>query len=346
MMFNFSIPPDERRDMLYRLLAAWFIALAVTVALTADGRFPIIDQAKYSFAIATLMWFLIDIGDFFIFSNSGKRYPFSKKRYTYAAVAAVVANFCGFYIGDRLTNLSILTTNPSQAWTWAILELVIALLVIWFYAQRDHHKQDRRSSKEIRLRLLESQLEPHMLFNTLANLRALVKTDPDLATKMLDSIVDYLRATLGGSRAAMHPLSEEFARLNDYLKIMKVRMGKRLSYSLDLSVELADYPIPPFLLQPLVENAIKHGLEPKVEGGCILVKASITNDKVSLEVSDTGVGVNDEDLLASKGFGWSQVKERLLSTYGESATINLIATEAYKTSAMITFPFKKMSIIQ
>lgn len=345
-MFNFSIPPDERRNMLYRLSVAWFIAAILTVILSASGVVSIFDQAIYSFAIATLMWLFVDVGDFVLFKNAGNRFPFSKKRYLFATVAIVIANYCGFWIGDWFTVWDILTTNRTQVWTWAFLELVIAGFSVWFFMQQHNHKEERKSSSETRLRLLESQLEPHMLYNTLANLRALVKTNPDLATQMLDRIVDYLRATLGASRTTMHPLSDEFARLNDYLEIMKVRMGMRLSYSLDLSVELADHPIPPFLLQPLVENAIKHGLEPKVEGGRILVKASIANDKISLEVSDTGVGVNDEDLLASKGFGWAQVKERLLSTYGENATINLIATEAYKTSAMITFPCKKLSIIQ
>jgi sensor histidine kinase YesM len=341
-MFNFSIPPDERRDMLHRLLVTWFNAAILTIILSASGAIHIFDQAIYSFAIATLMWVFIDLGDFFLFKNPGKRFPFSKKRYLFAAIAIVIANYCGFWIGDWLTIWDILTTNQTQVWTWAFLELVIASFSIWFFLQQHLHKEDRKSFNETRLRLLESQLEPHMLFNTLANLRALVSTDPALAMQMLDRIVDYLRANLGGSRTAMHPLSDEFARLNDYLEIMKVRMGARLSFALDLPAELAKHPIPPFILQPLVENAIKHGLEPKVEGGRILVKASFDNDKISLEVNDTGVGVNEEDLLASVGFGWVQVKERLSATYGHQATMNLIATEAYKTSTKITFPYKNL----
>lgn len=346
-MFNFSIPTAERNDMLYRLLVTWFIATILTIILSASGAINIFDQAIYSFAIATLMWVLVDLGDFFLFKNPGKRFPFSKKRYLFAAVAIVIANYCGFLIGDWFTAWNILTINRTQVWTWAFLELLIAGFSIWFFMQQHRHKEERKSSTETRLRLLESQLEPHMLYNTLANLRALVKTHPELAIQMLDRIVDYLRANLGGSRTTMHALSDEFARLNDYLEIMKVRMGARLSYALDLPTELAKHPIPPFILQPLVENAIKHGLEPKVEGGRILVKASFDDDKVSLEVNDTGVGVNDEDLLASKGFGWAQVKERLVFTYGESATINLIATEAYKTLAKITFSYlKELRIIQ
>jgi hypothetical protein len=341
-MFNFSIPMAERRDMLYRLLFTWFIAAILTIILSASGAISLFDQATYSFAIATLMWFFIDIVDFVFFKNTGKRFPFSKNRYLFAAFAIVFANYCGFLIGDWFTIWDVLNTNPTQVWTWAFLELVLTSATIWFFTQQYQHREDRKSNTETRLRLLESQLEPHMLFNTLANLRALVTSDPAMATKMLDRIVNYLRANLSGSRITMHSLSEEFERLDDYLDIMKIRMGSRLSYTLYLAPELAHHLVPPFILQPLVENAIKHGLEPKIEGGSIFIKAVVNGGKVVLEVNDTGLGVHQDDLIKSNGFGWAQVSERLVATYGQNATINLIATEAYKTSAKITFPYANL----
>jgi sensor histidine kinase YesM len=194
-------------------------------------------------------------------------------------------------------------------------------------------------SYESRLKLLESQLEPHMLFNTLANLRALVQSDKVLATQMLDRIVSYMRAIVSGSRETMHSLREEFERLDDYLDLMKLRMGERLNYTLYLSPELDKHLVPPFILQPLVENAIKHGLESKVEGGRIFVVATIERNMVALEVNDTGIGANKEDLRNTKGFGWSQISERLVATYGDQATINLVALDGYNTSAKITFPY-------
>lgn len=325
--------------MRYRLLVTWFTAAILTIILSASGHIHINDQAIYSFAISTLMWLFIDVGDLLLFKNAGKRFPFSKKRYLFATANIIVANYCGFWIGDWLTVWDILTTNQTQVWTWAFLELVIASISCWFFLQQQRQKEDRKSTNETRLRLLESQLEPHMLFNTLANLRALVSSDPAMATKMLDRIVNYLRANLSGSRITMHSLSTEFERLDDYLDIMKMRMGTRLSYSLYLAPELHNHLVPPFILQPLVENAIKHGLEPKVEGGRIFVKAAIVDGKVVLEVNDTGLGVHKDDLLKNNGFGWAQVSERLIATYGHKATINLIATEAYKTTAKITFPY-------
>src|SRR5690606_28396221 len=101
-----------------------------------------------------------------------------------------------------------------------------------------------------------------------------IATDPPRAEAMLDHLIAYLRATLGGARSTLHPLQEEFARLADYLEIMAVRMGPRLAFTLGLPEALRTVPMPPLLLQPLVENAIRHGLEPKVGGGEIAVRAS------------------------------------------------------------------------
>ena len=130
----------------------------------------------------------------------------------------------------------------------------------------------QRLAAENQLRLLQSQLEPHMLFNTLANLRVLIGLDPSRAQAMLDRLIAFLRATLNASRTPLHPLSSEFQHLDDYLALMAVRMGPRLSMKLDLPADLATVQVPPLLLQPLVENCIKHGLEPKVEGGRIEVR--------------------------------------------------------------------------
>jgi sensor histidine kinase YesM len=238
--------------------------------------------------------------------------------------------------------MSFLSTRWFQAAYWAALNVVLTFVFVEYVNLRHLHKENQLSTNEARLKLLESQLEPHMLFNTLANLRALIQTDTEFATKMLDRIVDYMRATLGGSRATMHTLREEFERLDDYLDLMKLRMGERLNYTLYLCPELDNYLVPPFILQPLVENAIKHGLEPKIEGGRIFIVATIEGKMVSLEVNDTGTGANKDDLLNAKGFGWMQVSERLIATYGEKATINLVALEGYKTSAKISFPYEEL----
>jgi sensor histidine kinase YesM len=202
----------------------------------------------------------------------------------------------------------------------------------------------RRQASESRLKLLEAQIEPHMLFNTLANLRALITTDTEAALHMLDRMNDYLRATLAASRATHHPLQTEFVRLGDYLALMAVRMGPRLRYTLDLPPGLASLSVPPLLLQPLVENSIKHGLEPKVEGGSITVRAHCAGKVLTLEVRDTGKGMPASDRRPTSTsepdgvFGLSQVRERLATAYGPEATLKIVANYPTGTGIIITFP--------
>jgi len=203
----------------------------------------------------------------------------------------------------------------------------------------------QRQAAETRLKLLESQLEPHMLFNTLANLRALIALDPERAQAMLDRLIDFLRATLGASRAPLHPLSAEFSRLADYLALMQIRMGDRLRVELDLPDALAGTPVPPLLLQPLVENAIKHGLEPKRGGGLIRVQAAMEAGELVLRVADTGIGPampapNGEapapSATAGTGFGLAQVRERLATLYGAQASLSLQPGPAEAGGTIVT----------
>jgi LytS/YehU family sensor histidine kinase len=139
---------------------------------------------------------------------------------------------------------------------------------------------------------------------------------------MLDHLIAYLRATLGASRQTQHALQNEFDRVRDYLEIMAVRMGPRLTFSLDLPQALAANPVPTLLLQPLVENAVLHGLEPKIEGGSIRVMARCSGGQLVLEVQDTGCGLH-EDGASPSGFGLVQVRERLASHYGPQAALTL-----------------------
>ena len=181
-----------------------------------------------------------------------------------------------------------------------------------------------RVAAENQLKLLESQLEPHMLFNTLANLRVLIRLDPARAEAMLDRLIAFLRATLVASQTGAHSLTAEFARIDDYLALMQVRMGPRLRTRLDLPPELANLTLPPMLLQPLVENAIKHGLEPKLEGGRIDVIARRQGDVLLLTVRDTGIGLAQTGSAADgTRFGMRQVRERLATLYGDAAALTL-----------------------
>jgi len=191
----------------------------------------------------------------------------------------------------------------------------------------------QRLAVEAQLRLLRTQLEPHMLFNTLANLRGLVREDADRAETMIDRLIVYLRGTLAASQTESVPLSREFVQLRAYLEIMSLRMGPRLTFRLELPASLEDTPVPPMLLQPLVENAIKHGLEPKVGPGHIEVIARATDAGIEMRVDDNGLGlpVQDRedmghDASASperSGYGLRHVRERLQAVYGPDARLDL-----------------------
>ncbi|MFT3777190.1 MAG: histidine kinase [Ottowia sp.] len=194
-----------------------------------------------------------------------------------------------------------------------------------------------RDASEARLKLLQSQLEPHMLFNTLANLRALIGVDPAAAQQMLDRLNDYLRATLAASRATRHPLAAEFERLRDYLALMAIRMGPRLAFELRLPDELRESPVPPLLLQPLVENAIQHGLEPRVGGGRIDVSAAREGDALVLAVRDTGVGFDPAHRPAGR-FGMAQVTERVLSAYGGRGRVDVQSRPGEGAMIRLTLP--------
>jgi len=197
-----------------------------------------------------------------------------------------------------------------------------------------------RLAAESRLALLQSQLEPHMLFNTLANLRVLIGLDATRAQEMLDRLIAFLRATLAASRSSAHPLAAEFDRLADYLALIGVRMGARLQVRLDLPEDLRTLLVPPLLLQPLVENAVQHGLEPKVAGGRIEVTARRDGPRLRLSVRDTGLGLDAAVPSSGTHFGLQQVRERLAALHGDAASLLLQAAEDAEggTLAVVTLP--------
>ncbi|WP_374675146.1 sensor histidine kinase [Ideonella sp.] len=212
--------------------------------------------------------------------------------------------------------------------------------------------QAQHLAVEAELRLLRAQLEPHMLFNTLANVRGLVRDDADRAEAMIDRLIVYLRATLAASQTEAVPLGREFAQLRAYLEIMSLRMGPRLTWHLELPAALEHVPVPPMLLQPLVENAIKHGLEPKVGPGRIEVVARLTGPGIEVRVDDDGLGLPPaqplppDDPPASPapgqgrgtGYGLWHVRERLRVVYGPAARLDLQPLSPRGTRSLVFLP--------
>ena len=243
----------------------------------------------------------------------------------------------GYWIADALMgqrSVTLLDGSPRQLAFLLFMVIVPCVIASYYFRSRQQLDQARAQAAEHQLQLLQAQLEPHMLFNTLANLRALIRMDPARAQTMLDQLIAFLRATLQASRSGSHSLTDEFARLTDYLALMEVRMQDRLRPHFSLPPELASEQIPPLLLQPLVENAIKHGLEPQVEGGELHISARREGKVLLLDVRDTGAGLSQSGTTGTQ-FGLHQVRERLAARYGANATFTLTDSPEGGTLAQI-----------
>jgi signal transduction histidine kinase len=303
----------------------------------------------YSLAVGTFTWAWIDFGRSLFPSSAATGWPAPVPAVALVASGAVAGYLLGTLVGDRWLHRSSWNGWGQLRGSLLIAGLSTVAVTYYFYTRgRSRHlsremQEAHRHATEARLKLLESQLEPHMLFNTLANLRVLIGLDPPRAQEMLDRLIAFLRATLDGSRESSQSLQQEFARIDDYLELMKVRMGSRLQTSLTLPAELADEPVPPLLLQPLVENAIKHGLEPKVNGGRLTVCAERDAQSLVLRVRDTGVGLRGAP--DDRSFGLQQVRERLAALHGERASLQLAPADDGHggTVATVRLPLQRLS---
>ena len=201
-------------------------------------------------------------------------------------------------------------------------------------ARADHE----RATAE--LKTLRAQVEPHFLYNTLSNVVSLIEREPKTAKHMTERLIGYLRHTLDASRREHATVGDELEIIADYLEILRIRMGERLWYSLEASEAVRAMPLSPMLLQPLVENAIKHGLEPKIEGGSVTVSATVEDAVLRIEIADTGLGFGVATDTGGSGSGLANVRARLKALYGEAAklTIDELAHPATGTKISLIIP--------
>ncbi len=207
--------------------------------------------------------------------------------------------------------------------------------------QRAANETLARQALDARLRLLQAQVEPHFLFNTLASIRELAEERAPEAARLTADLIRFLRGGLGSLRQESTTLAAEFDMIEAYLSVMKTRMGDRLRWELDLPSNLREMPLPPAMLISLVENAIKHGLEPAPEGGFLRVSAHSDGERLHLEVIDSGLGLlaADQPLpVEGSGLGLRNLRERLTALYGEQAQFELMAVQPRGTLARIILP--------
>ena len=196
----------------------------------------------------------------------------------------------------------------------------------------------KRQLVEAQLKMMQAQVEPHFLFNTLASVDYLIETDPKTASKMQKNLIQYLRAALPQMREGSTTLGKEVQLCRAFLEILKFRMEDRLQYTVIVPQGLQSAQFPPMMLQSLVENSIKHGLEPKPEGGALTISADIANGKLRVTVADTGLGF----AVAAQpgtGVGLANVRERLAALYGGAARLSVEANSPSGTIVTIEVPY-------
>ena len=188
---------------------------------------------------------------------------------------------------------------------------------------------------EARLSMLEAQVEPHFIFNTLANIRRLARIEPARARRMGERFATYLRASLPQMRGPAATLGSEVDLACAYLDVQKVRMGRRLGWVVDLPASVRMHPFPPMMLISLVENAIKHGLNPAIEGGTIRISARAGEHDLAVSVADTGGGLTR---AKGSGVGLSNIRARLAAMHGRAARLALAANVPHGMVATIEVP--------
>ena len=222
--------------------------------------------------------------------------------------------------------------------------VVVAMYILREKAARDREQLIRAESErqkleknvlEAQLALMQAQVEPHFLYNTLANVQHLVETDPPEASRVLDSLIRYLRATLPQMRESATNLGREIDMARAFLEINRVRMGSRLTFAIDVPDSLKQRAFPPMMLISLVENAVKHGVDPCCECGSITIRAAEAEGRLRVSVEDTGEGIKPKK---GGGVGLSNIRERLKALYGGAARLVIEERQPHGVVAFIEVP--------
>ena len=257
-------------------------------------------------------------------------------------------------VGRQVARSTRAYREPSSDWLMSVVMLLIVTSVIAKVLLGGKRKAEtraraasataaeeglKRQLAEAQLKMMQAQVEPHFLFNTLASVDYLIETDPARASTMQKNLIQYLRAALPQMREGSTTLGKELALVRSYLEILKVRMEDRLQFAITVPQGLMSAQFPPMVLQSLVENAIKHALEPKPEGGSITVTADIANGNLRVTVADTGLGFGAAGKPGT-GVGLANVRERLAALYSGRARFTIEANAPSGTIATVEVPYE------
>ncbi len=323
------------KDVLHTILICY--AIAVVIWWSGGGEFWLSLQISLVFGAGCI--FSIRLGSFFF----------------YDALSATAITLLGYAIGTIIGVSHLLyraygsiDNIMAASFSDVVFRVLFSVLITYiFYTTHRLNRKDKELQEqkvktllqekklaESNYKILQSQMEPHFLFNTLANIRVLIDIEPDAAKKMTDNLTDLLRASMTKAQKQIICMKDELETVKAYLAIQKVRMGDRLEYNFSIDQELEDAECAPFTIQPLVENAILHGLEPSIKGGVLKVKISSDSSHIIVCIRNEG-GIYQEDgwpILQAKGgnknakgngIAMNNIRQRLHLLYGDEASLTL-----------------------
>jgi sensor histidine kinase YesM len=343
-----SILIDRKRvlkSFLYTALFNTIIAIFLTGLKFGSG---IVINFIFSQCIGLTICSFVLIAHYFLRTVSGVIQPIA------IILAMIIGSVVGTLLGMAATgaSISIFVDKDVPFIHVVLIGILFGSIITYFFFSRERISRteiliqeerikrltSEKKTVETNLRLLQAQIEPHFLFNTLSNILSLLDTDLKKGQNMLMDLIHYLRTSLKKTREDTTTIGQEIEMIHAYLHIFRVRMEDRLSYKIDIPDSMKDIPFPPMLLQPLVENAIKHGLEPKIEGGEVSIRGEENGGILRLEIADTGVGLYKG---GGSGLGLSNIKERLKSLYGDKGHLILEENRPSGLKAIIEVPYAR-----
>lgn len=340
--------PSVLRNLLFTaILCAIVIAVIVLFSLGMGHRITwkmLAEVATFSLLIGYTQHYLYKI-TITLARRRQRLAPLLMHPMMLGVALPIAAIYVGYVLAVSLLT-GTLWLNVSENWRGFVFASCVTIAIgwlLWEAIEATRKKEvERRERAELQanvdraererttaeLKALRAQVEPHFLYNTLSNVVSLIEREPATAKYMTERLIGYLRHTLDASRREHATVGDELAIIADYLEILRLRMGERLWYEVAADDVTRALPLSPMLLQPLVENAIKHGLEPKIEGGRITVSAAVQDGRLNIVVEDTGLGFGVATDTAGSGSGLANVRGRLKAIYGDAARLSIEQPEA------------------
>lgn len=343
--------PKPVRDLL--LVAAY--NLAIGLFLTLVTAYPATTNLSYAHCIGFGMYFSV---------TASRLWRGQAKPGLIDGLTGIPIGFvAGFVLATWLIGLSldqVLQQHPQSLLVAGATALLFGAMGVWHFhdeatiaaaqaearAERLARIEQQALTTQAELARLQAQIEPHFLFNTLSNVVSLIDSQPAAARDMLLNLTALLRTSLARSRRESVTLAEELDLLRAYLGIMAIRMGPRLQWSIDAIDDVLDAQLPPLLVQPLVENAIRHGLEPKPAGGHLTIRCAREGDAVAIRVEDDGLGLDGAAPTTGHGLGLANIRQRLDANYGDRASLELTAGASGGVCARLQLPILPLMAAQ